>query len=391
MVLIAALLLGLGYTIGEAVVPQGGFIGLAVAGAVWAVMSLMAYFQGGNILLAVSGGKEITHDDHPQLFNVVEEMKIAAALPRMPKVYIVNDMAMNAFATGRSPDKAAVAVTAGLLGKLNRDELQGVIAHEMSHIVNRDVLLMSMAGVLLGTIVMVSEIFLRGLWHSGGGRSRRYQSSRGGGQAQVVMMVVALVLAILAPILAKLIYFAISRRREYLADANAVVLTRYPEGLARALERIGGDSAILAHGNRATAPMYIKNPLKGAARHATSLTSTHPPIEERIRILRSIGGNVSYAEYRNAWAEIAGKGRAHMPASVLAQDNEAEVRKTREGAPESGGRRQLRDAGDLVRKLNGFTFLACACGLRFKLPPDYPHDAVKCPRCGRRVAANPGK
>ncbi|MDQ1257250.1 MAG: Protease HtpX, partial [Candidatus Hydrogenedentes bacterium] len=232
VVLIAGLLFVLGYVIGEAAAPGAGILGLGVALIVWIVMSLVAYFQGDSILLAVSGAREISRDDHPQLFNVVEEMKIAGALPAMPKIYIIDDMAMNAFAAGRSPEKAAVAVTAGLLARLNRDELQGVIAHEMSHILNRDVLLMSMVGVMLGVIVMVSEIFLRGLWHSG--LARRYQSSRnqsGGGQAQAIMMVVAIVLAILAPILAQLIYFAISRRREYLADANAAVLTRYPEGL----------------------------------------------------------------------------------------------------------------------------------------------------------------
>ncbi len=389
VVLVAALLLVLGYVIGEVVAPGAGIIGLGVALLLWVIMSLTAYYQGGKILLAASGAREITHDDHPRLFNVVEEMKIAAALPKMPKVYIIDDMAMNAFATGRSPDNAAVAVTAGLLARLNRDELQGVIAHEMSHILNRDVLLMSMVGVMLGTIVIISEVFLRSLWYGAGSSSRRYRSSRGrgGNQAQAIMVIVAIVLAILVPILAQLIYFAVSRRREYLADANAAVLTRYPEGLASALEAISGDRHVLAKGNKATAPMYIANPLRKAGKRAASLTSTHPPIEERVRILRTITGNVSYQQYEAAWQKAAGKKAGHMPASVLGADKPAPMRKRDTRVVEKKDpRRQLREAGDLLRKVNRFVFLPCVCGLRIKLPPDFKRDHVKCPKCGRRLA-----
>ena len=390
VVLVAALLVVLGYVIGEAIMPGAGLIGIGVAMAIWVIMSMVAYFQGGRILLAVSGAREITHDDHPQLFNVVEEMKIAASLPKMTKVYIIDDMALNTFATGRSPDDAAVAVTAGLLGRLNRDELQGVIAHEMSHVVNRDVLLMSMVGVMLGAIVMISEVFLRSLWYGGAGRSRRYRSSRRGsgeGQAQMVMMVVAIVLAILAPLLAQLIYFAISRRREYLADANAAVLTRYPEGLASALEKISGDKNVLAKGTKATASMYITNPLrKRGKRKAASLTSTHPPTSERIRILRTITGNVSYQQYQDAWGKVGGAEAGHMPASALAADKVASIRKPGAAkASKKDARRQLRDAGDLLRKVNQFVFLPCACGLRLKLPPEFKQDHVKCPKCGRTL------
>lgn len=389
VVLIAALLIVLGYVIGEAAAPNGGVIGLGVAFILWLILSMVAYFQGGNILLAVSGAHEIKHDDHPQLFNIVEEMKIAGALPKMPRVFIIDDMAMNAFATGRNPNDAAVAVTAGLLGRLNRDELQGVIAHEMSHIINRDVLLMSMVGVMLGTIVMISEVFLRSLWYSGAGSSRRYRSSSrdggGGGQAQMVMAVVAIVLAILAPILAQLIYFAISRRREYLADANAVVLTRYPEGLASALEKIGGDTHVLAKANKATAPMFISNPLHKEGVAAAGLTSTHPAIAERVHILRALSGGVSYKLYETAWRNTSGKKAGHMPKSSLAADEVEPIR----GATASDAkdtRQQMREAGDLLRKVNQFVFLPCACGLKLKLPPGFKQDHVACPRCGRNLA-----
>ncbi|HEO72561.1 MAG TPA: peptidase M28 [Candidatus Hydrogenedentes bacterium] len=383
--LIAVLLFILGYVIGEAAAPGAGIVGLAVALVVWVIMSLVAYFQGGKILLAVSGAREIAKEDHPQLFNVVEEMTIAAALPKMPRIFIIDDMAMNAFATGRSPDDAAVAVTAGLLGRLNRDELQGVVAHEMSHVVNRDVLLMSMVGVMLGAIVMVSEVFLRGLWYSGG-RSRRYRSSsRGGGQGQAVMVVVAIVLAILAPILAQLIYFAISRRREYLADANAAILTRYPEGLASALEKIGGDSHRLVKANKATAPMYIHTPFK-QGRSAAGLTSTHPPIAERVRILRSITGNVSYRHYQQAWAQTGAKDASRMPASALAADKALPIRNGEAPADKKDARQRMREAGDVLRKVNQFVFLPCVCGLRLKLPPGFKHDHVRCPKCKRTLA-----
>jgi heat shock protein HtpX len=381
---IAALLLFLGLVIGEAWQPGAGLLGVAVALVLWTVLSLTAYFRGGDILLAVSGAKEITHDDHPRLFNVVEEMKIAAALPKMPKVYLIDDMAMNAFATGRSPDDAAVAVTAGLLGRLNRDELQGVVAHEMSHILNRDVLLMSMVGVTLGALVMISQVFLRSLYF--GGSSRRYRSSRANG-GQALILVVAIVGAILAPILAQLIYFAVSRRREYLADANAAVLTRYPEGLASALEKLSVDTQVLARANRATAPMYIVNPLRKANEARTGLTSTHPPIEERVRVLRTIIGSVSYQQYEAAWRTTRGNRGSIMPASALASDQANPIRQAMAPETQQTPRQQVREAGDLLRKVNQFLFLPCACGLRIKLPPDFKKPQIECPRCHRLLTA----
>ena len=384
VVLIAVILVVLGFVFGEAFQRGAGPLGVAVAILIWIVMSLIAYFQGDNILLAVSGAQEIQQKDHPQLFNVVEEMTIASGLPKMPRVYILNDMALNAFATGRNPDNAAVAVTAGLLGRLKRDELQGVIAHEMSHILNRDVLLMTMTGVMLGSIAMISEVFLRGLWYGGG--SRRYRSDRGGNnQAQALVMVVAIVLAILAPIIAQLVYLAISRRREYLADANAAVLTRYPEGLASALEAISGDPNILEHANKVTAPMYIANPFEKAGRFAVGLTSTHPPIEERIRILRSMGGAVSFQQYDAAWRSARGSRGGVLPASVLSEGQAQPARAAQSEDSRGDARQRMRQAGDVLRRVNQFIFLPCVCGLKLKLPPDFKQDHVACPRCHREL------
>jgi heat shock protein HtpX len=263
--------------------PRGALFGLGLAFVVGTVSGLATYYGGDRVVLAASRAREITHDDAPVLFNVVEEMAIAGGVP-MPKVYIIEDSAPNAFATGRDPEHASVAVTSGLLEKLDRDELQGVIAHEMSHVGNYDIRYAMLVGILVGTTVLISDFFLRGLWLGGGRENRR----DGGGQAQLIMIIVAVVLAILAPIFARLLQLSISRQREYLADATAVKLTRNPKGLADALQKISGDREVLEAANRATAHLYIVNPIKKFEKRSKGLFSTHPPIEERIQILRSM-------------------------------------------------------------------------------------------------------
>jgi len=274
-----------GYVIGYAWLgdPTRALFGLVLAFVVGTVSGLATYYGGDRIVLAASRAKEITHDNAPVLFNVVEEMAIAGGVP-MPKVYVIEDSAPNAFATGRDPEHASVAVTSGLLEKLNRDELQGVIAHEMSHVGNYDIRYAMLVGILVGTTVLISDFFLRGLWF-GGGRGRQRE---GGGQIQLIMIVVAIVLAVLAPLFARLLQLSISRQREYLADATAIQLTRNPKGLADALQKISGDREVLEVANRATAHLYIVNPIKKFEKRAKGLFSTHPPIEERIQILRSL-------------------------------------------------------------------------------------------------------
>ena len=382
VVLMAILLMALGYAIAEGYQPGAGPFGLLIATAVWLVMSLVAYFQGDNILLAVSGAKEIEKKDHPRLFNVIEEMQIASGLPKMPRVFIMDDMALNAFAAGRRPDKAVVAVTAGLLGKLNRDQLQGVVAHEMSHIVNRDVLLMTIVGVTIGSIVLISELFLRGFRFGGrGAHSRRYQSSRGGNGAGGIMIIVAIVLAILAPIVAQFIYLAISRRREYLADASAAVLTRYPEGLAGALQLIGTDPTPMARATKATAPMYISNPFEKPGAMALRLTSTHPPIQQRIKILRGMAGAASFQEYDDSLKTVRGRKSGVVPLSALQADQAIPIRPPSTDDAPDDPRLRMREAGDMVRQMNKFAFIACPCGIKIKIPPDYNRPVATCPRC----------
>lgn len=392
MGLMAVVLMVLGAVIGMAAAgPEAALFGVAAAVIVWGVLALVSFSSGDQILLAASHAKRVTHDVHPQLFNVVEEMKIAAGLPAMPKVYIINDPAPNAFATGRSPESASIAVTAGLLARLNRDELQGVIAHEMSHILHRDILYITLAGIMLGGIVLLSQVFLRGMFYSSMGSRRRYSSGgRGGGQAQLVFLLIAIAAAILAPILAYVLYFALSRQREYLADAGAARLTRYPNGLASALEKIAGDSsAQLATANKVTAPMYIANPFKKRGQKRLSdLTSTHPPISERVRILRALSQGASYGDYSDAYTSVT-QSKSVVPAAALTKEEvrirEATADTDAEPAKQEQTQTQVREIGDLMRKVNGFRFLACACGLKLKVPPNFKAETVPCPRCKRKL------
>jgi heat shock protein HtpX len=281
MVVVVGLLAALGYVIGLAWTGSSsgglGLLGLfGVAAIVW---SLVGYYAGDRMVLAVSGARQITHADEPQLWNVVEEMTIAAGLAQPPAVYVIDDPAPNAFATGRDPAHSSIAVTRGLLEKLNRDELQGVIAHEMSHVRNYDIRFATLIGILVGLIALIADVFLRSRWFGFGGRR-----DDGGGGAGVIVMVLAIAFAILAPLAARIVQFAISRRRELLADGTAVELTRNPLGLAGALQKIAADPNKLRAGNRATAHLYIANPLR-KVKDAAGLFDTHPPIQQRIGLL----------------------------------------------------------------------------------------------------------
>jgi heat shock protein HtpX len=261
----------------------------AFAALVSFVLALLAYYSGDDMILAVSGARPIQHDDDPELFNVVEEMSIAAGIP-MPKVYVIHDPAPNAFATGRDPEHASITVTSGLRSKLTRDELQGVVAHEMSHIQNYDIRLMLLMAVLAGTVVMLCDVFWQMLrWGPSGSRRRSSDGKdSGGGLIVIVILVIAIILAIIAPILAHLIQLAVSRRREYLADATAVQLTRYPQGLANALRKIDSDPDELQTANRGTAHLYIVNPIKKFQGLADTMFASHPPIKDRILRLEAL-------------------------------------------------------------------------------------------------------
>ncbi len=249
--------------------------------------ALISYYYSDSITLALSRARQADRQAAPELFRVVENLAIAGGLP-MPRVYIIDDTAPNAFATGRDPQHAVVVVTSGILQKLEKSELEGVIAHELSHVGNYDIRFMTLVVVLVGTLTLLADWFLRFSFWGG----RRRSSNDQGGQLGLIFLVVGVLLAILSPIIATLIKLAVSRQREYLADASGVLLTRYPEGLARALEKISKDTEPLEAANKATAHLYIVNPLKDQQGRSTgwfaSMFNTHPPIEDRIKRLRQM-------------------------------------------------------------------------------------------------------
>ena len=282
LILVFVLLVALiGYVFGQAT--DWGYLGLAAALVLAFVMSWGSYWFSDRIVLSMSRARPVDRDTEPYLVNLVEGLAIAAGVP-VPRAYVIDDPAPNAFATGRNPENAAIAVTSGLVQMMNRQELEGVVAHELSHIKNYDTLLQTLAAVLAGSVTLISEWMLRSFWW-GGGRRRDNE----GGQLGVIMLIVALVLAVLSPLAASLIQLAISRRREYLADASAAMLTRYPPGLASALRKIGTDQNQLRTANKATESLYIANPLKthrGGGMNA--LFNTHPPLEDRIARLEAM-------------------------------------------------------------------------------------------------------
>jgi heat shock protein HtpX len=269
-------LLLLGWIFGEAY--GAGPAGLVIALAVAVFVCLVTFLAGDKMVLSISRARPVDRKQNPYLANVVEGLAIAAGIPA-PRAYIIEDSAPNAFATGRDPQRSSVAVTTGLLEKLNRLELEGVIAHEMSHIKNYDIRYSMLVAIMVGTVALVSDWMRRSFFY----RGRRKGKSGGG-----IIVLIALVLAMLAPIVAQLMRFALSRQREYLADASGALLTRYPEGLASALEKISRDKEPLEAANKATAHLYIVNPLLEHRGKLNSLFSTHPPAEERIRRLRAM-------------------------------------------------------------------------------------------------------
>ncbi len=286
---VVAILAALGFSIGYAltgdVAGALGTTGLAVL--LGSVLSAGSYFAGDQLVLAASQAKPVTEAQAPQLLNVVREIAISANVP-VPKVYLIDDSAPNAFATGRDPAHASIAVTSGLLEKLDREELQGVIAHELSHVRNLDIRFTLLVGVLVGSIALLADFFLRfTFW---GGAGRRSRDREGGGGLQAIMFVVAIVLAILAPFFARMVQLAVSRQREYLADASSVQLTRNPYGLERALAKISSDQEVLEVANRATQHLYFTNPIKKFEQRSAKLFSTHPAIIDRINRLRTLTG-----------------------------------------------------------------------------------------------------
>ena len=282
MAAFVAFVVAAAYIMGNALGYGNSWMVIAVILSV--VSSFVSYYWGDKLVLAMSGARPADRKRDFDLFTVTENLAIAAGIPK-PKLYVIEDTAMNAFATGRDPQHAVVCATTGLVTRLERRELEGVIAHELSHIKNFDTRLMAVVAVLVGTIAFLADMFMRSLWWGGHRRSR--DDDRGLGQ---ILLLIGIVLAIISPIVATMIQLAVSRRREFLADASGAYLTRYPEGLARALEKLGKDKEVLEAATNATAHLYVTNPFKGKSFGAwfSNFFNTHPPITERIKILRAM-------------------------------------------------------------------------------------------------------
>ena len=370
--MVAGLIL-LGALAGGAIVwPDGVIFGIGLALIIWGIQ-LAVYFSGAeSLLLHGAFAKELKREDSPQLFNIVEEMQLASGLSFVPRLHLIDDPAPNAFAVGSQPANSAICVTTGLLHRLNRDELQGVIAHEMSHLKNRDVQFMTLAAVMLGSIVILSEIIVRTMRF--GGRSRDRSESRGGGQIQLIIFIVALVFAILGPIMAQLLYFACSRKREYLADACGAEFTRYPEGLAAALEKISQANVPVSFAGKATAPLFIVNPL-AAASDGPALLATHPPTADRIRVLRSMT-SASLGAYEAAYQQANG-GNLISPESLQSAPT-VPIRPAANDEP-IATRQEIHTA---ALRAHGYTGVNCNCGTEIHLPADRTAAPVNCIRCG---------
>lgn len=274
------------YTMGA---PGGLVGGVVIAAIVGGIYFLISWSSGSKIILSTTGAKEVTKKEYPHLFHTVEGLAIAAGVPT-PKCYVIKDTALNAFATGRNPKNSAIAVTTGLLDKLNRQELEGVIGHEMSHIKNYDIRVMMLTAVLVGVLTLISDVILRSMLWGGAGRSSGGSGGdNGGGQLKIALIVFAIVLAILSPLIGQLIKLSVSRKREYLADASGAMLTRYPQGLANALKKIRNDpDPLVDKANKATAHLFISTPFRKRNGWVSRLFSTHPPINERIKRLEEM-------------------------------------------------------------------------------------------------------
>lgn len=285
MILFVVFITTIVYVFGKAL----GYSPIGITGfalVISGLMSLGSYYYADKLVLASVRARQIQEKDNPALYHIVENLAIGDGLPK-PKIYIINETSPNAFATGRDPNHAVIAVTTGILEKLNKTELEGVIAHELSHVKNYDTRLMAIVAILVGFIAIIADFFTRSLWF---GSLREDDDNRSSGNIQAIFLIIGIILAILSPIIASLIQLALSRKRELLADASAALLTRYPEGLASALEKISKDPSVLKNANNATAQLFIINPFKGkdAKTWFSSLFDTHPPVAERIKILRSM-------------------------------------------------------------------------------------------------------
>ena len=410
----------------------GVVIGSGIATVLWLIQLACAFVNGNNTVLGIFDAYKLPPNSHKILQNVVEEMSIAAGLPKPPQIYVIDSNMPNAFACGLNPDKSVVAVTTGLLTTLNRDELQGVIAHEISHIVNRDSSLMLYACVMFGTILLISDIGLRVFARSSGRRS----SSKGSGGAIILIIVLALAILsyVITPILIRILYSMLSKKREYLADACAAQLTRYPAGLASALYKISHSSDTIENSNGYTNAMFIVNPKEteknaknkkrlyfeqdisdfSANSISNALSSdceTHPPTEERIKILMNMTG-AGLKDYNEALKSVSKRKTTVLSREMMKQSKDISIRKPMDDFAVTSAlplmgiaantdikeskadniskkkalyKQRKREAEDIIWKANGYIFKQCECGTKMKFPLSYKGQDIPCPHCGNVI------
>jgi heat shock protein HtpX len=381
LALMMTILVVLGIGLGELIAPNGGGVfgllaALIVGGVQWGVYQ----FTPASVVMSGMNARKLEKADCPRLFNVVEEMQLASGLAQMPEVWLVDTPTPNAFAYSDGRGNAVVAATSGLLWRLNRDELQGVMAHEVAHVVHQDVRFMTLAGVILGSIVILSDMARKWFFYGPRtvGRSSRSSSGNTHPGVQVVIFLLVMIVVVAGPLMAQLLYFAISRKREYLADAAAMVYTRYPEGLASALEKLHTYSADMP-GNRVAHAMCIVPPMAAQGLSGSSLFSTHPPTEERIAILRRVGGQISLESYLDASKKILGVNSTGLMArGDLASSPRLQARAPSEEGPVME-RPQLRA---MEQRAAGFRGINCSCGMVIRIPPHYERPEIRCIRCG---------
>ena len=410
----------------------GIITGGGIAAIIWIIQLISAFASGNSTVLNIFNAYRLPENSHKILQNVVEEMSIAAGLPKPPQIYVIDSNMPNAFACGFKPEKSVVAVTTGLLTKLNRDELQGVIAHEISHIVNRDSSLLLYACVMFGTILLISDVGLRVFLRGSGRRS----SSKGGGGAIILIVLIFAILSyIITPILIRILYSMLSKKREYLADACAAQLTRYPAGLASALYKISNSDETIENSNGYTNAMFIVNPKETEKRSknknknrsyytetydfsaqniSNALSSgceTHPPTKERIKILLSMTG-AGLKDYNEALKSVLGRSTTVLSKEALKQSKELQIREPADNFAETSAlplmgitaskqetkaenvsrnkniyRKQKREAEDIIWRANGYIFKECECGTKMKFPLSYKGQKINCPHCGKIIKA----
>lgn len=359
-----------------------GIVGLIVALVIWLGLLIAALFSSERIFLNLTGAKEVSREMYPQLFNVVEEIKIAASMGKMPRIFITEDISPNAFALGKGPDDGVICLTAGLLAICGRDELQGVIAHEMGHIINRDVLYMGVAATMLGAITFIADLFFRSARFMPSTRYRSSGAGKKGGALGIWIFLIALAIIIISPLLSRILYFSISRKREFLADATSARLTRFPEGLASALEKIMMSAVGIIEAPKAAAPFYIVNPYRQNL--DGGIFATHPPLKQRISTLRSMTAGAGYKDYVKAYWKTTGLHRNLIPLKDMRIGEKIDIRQpSAENTPGFSSLEIRKRAGDIIRAMNGFAFIECGCGMKIKTPPEAGIDSIICPRCGQ--------